>query len=55
MVRFARVVRLRFYDVRQQHGVVTTVLSENISGVQVVRGFARERAAVTASGTCAAR
>ncbi len=43
MVRFARMVRLRFYDVRQQHGVVTTVLSENISGVQVVRGFARER------------
>ena len=43
VVRFASRVRLKFYDVRQQHGAVTGVLSENISGVRVVRGFARER------------
>lgn len=40
--RFATKVRLKFYDVRQKHGELTTALSENIAGVQVVRGFARE-------------
>ncbi|KPL01869.1 MAG: hypothetical protein AMK75_03670 [Planctomycetes bacterium SM23_65] len=40
--RFATTARLRFYDVRQQYGDLTNVLSENIAGVQVVRGFARE-------------
>ena len=41
-VWFGGRVRTKFYDVRQQYGEVTSVLNENISGVQVVRGFARE-------------
>jgi len=35
-------IRTRFYDVRREYGEVTSVLNENIAGVQVVRGFARE-------------
>ena len=42
-VWFGGRVRTKFYDVRQQYGEVTNVLNENIAGVQVVRGFARER------------
>ena len=42
VVRFATKVRMRFYDVRQEYGEMTSVLNENIAGVQVVRGFARE-------------
>lgn len=42
VMRFATKVRLKFYDVREEYGNLTTTLSENISGVQVVRGFARE-------------
>ena len=43
-MRFATRVRTKFYDIRQQHGAVTAVLSENIAGVRVVRGFAQEEA-----------
>jgi len=43
VVRFATRMRMKFYDVREKYGDLTTVLSENISGVQVVRGFAREQ------------
>ncbi len=42
-LRFAVRVRPKFYEVRRQHGVVTAVLSENLAGVRVVRGFAREQ------------
>ena len=41
-VWFGGRMRTRFYDVRQEYGEVTSVLNENIAGVQVVRGFARE-------------
>jgi ABC-type multidrug transport system fused ATPase/permease subunit len=43
VLRYASTMRMKFYDVREKYGDLTTVLSENIAGVQVVRGFAREQ------------
>jgi ATP-binding cassette subfamily B protein len=43
VLRYASTMRIKFYDVREKYGDLTTVLSENIAGVQVVRGFAREQ------------
>ena len=43
VLRYASKMRMKFYDVREKYGDLTTVLSENIAGVQVVRGFAREQ------------
>ncbi len=40
--RFATKLRGMFYQVRKQYGQITTVLQENIAGVQVVKAFAQE-------------
>jgi ATP-binding cassette subfamily B protein len=39
---FARRIRPRWDAIREQNGVITSVLQENLSGVRVVRGFSRE-------------
>jgi ATP-binding cassette subfamily B protein len=41
-IHFGRTIRPLFLAVQQQFGVMATVLQENLSGVRVVRAFARE-------------
>lgn len=40
--RFNKVVRPIFTDIREQHAVLNTAAQENITGVRVVKAFARE-------------
>lgn len=42
-IYFVGRVRQPFVEARQQHGAMTTVLQENLSGVRVVRAFAQEK------------
>jgi len=39
---FGKKVRPMWQEVREQNGVLTSVLQENLSGLRVVRGFSRE-------------
>ncbi len=39
---YSRKVRPMWGEVREQNGVITSVLQENLSGLRVVRGFSRE-------------
>ena len=39
---FGKTVRPMWQEVREQNGVLTSVLQENLSGLRVVRGFSRE-------------
>jgi len=39
---FSKRVRPMWQEVREQNGVLTSVLQENLSGLRVVRGFSRE-------------
>jgi len=39
---FGKKVRPMWQEVREQNGVMTSVLQENLSGLRVVRGFSRE-------------
>jgi ATP-binding cassette subfamily B protein len=41
-VRFGRLARRLFNEIMQARGKLNTVLQENLTGVQVVKGFARE-------------
>lgn len=41
-LNLGRILRPRFKRMREQFGLVTTVLQENLTGVQVVKAFARE-------------
>jgi len=42
-IRFGHVIRPLFARLHQQHALMSAVLQENLSGVRVVRAFARER------------
>ena len=39
---YSRKVRPMWAEVREQNGVITSVIQENLSGLRVVRGFSRE-------------
>jgi ATP-binding cassette subfamily B protein len=41
-VRFGRLVRARFRQIMEARGKLNSILQENLQGVQVVKGFARE-------------
>jgi len=41
-LRYSRMVSPMWREVREQNGVITTVLQENLTGLRVVRGFSRE-------------
>jgi len=41
-LNFSRRVRPMWQAVREQNGVITSVMQENLSGLRVVRGFSRE-------------
>ena len=41
-IRFGRLIRGKFNEIMQARGKLNTVLQENLTGVQVVKGFARE-------------
>jgi ATP-binding cassette subfamily B protein len=41
-LNFSRQVRPKWQAVREQNGVITSVMQENLSGLRVVRGFNRE-------------
>jgi len=41
-LRYSRMVTPMWREVREQNGVITTVLQENLTGLRVVRGFSRE-------------
>ncbi|MBN2333910.1 ABC transporter ATP-binding protein [Candidatus Bathyarchaeota archaeon] len=41
-IRYSRKVSPMWREVREQNGVITTVLQENLTGLRVVRGFSRE-------------
>jgi ATP-binding cassette subfamily B multidrug efflux pump len=41
-IRFGRLARGRFREIMQARGKLNTILQENLIGVQVVKGFARE-------------
>jgi ATP-binding cassette subfamily B multidrug efflux pump len=41
-IRFGRLMRGRFNEIMQARGKLNTILQENLTGVQVVKGFARE-------------
>ena len=41
-LNFSRQVRPKWQAVREQNGVITSVMQENLSGLRVVRGFSRE-------------
>ncbi|RLI31852.1 hypothetical protein DRO66_12145, partial [Candidatus Bathyarchaeota archaeon] len=40
---YSQRIRPMWANVREQNGVITSVLQENLSGVRVVRGFSREK------------
>jgi ATP-binding cassette subfamily B protein len=42
-LNFSRKVRPMWQAVREQNGVITSVMQENLSGIRVVRGFNREK------------
>jgi ATP-binding cassette subfamily B multidrug efflux pump len=41
-IRFGRLMRGKFNEIMQARGKLNTILQENLTGVQVVKGFARE-------------
>jgi ATP-binding cassette subfamily B protein len=41
-LNFSRQIRPMWQAVREQNGVITSVMQENLSGLRVVRGFSRE-------------
>jgi ATP-binding cassette subfamily B protein len=41
-IRFGRLARTRFREIMQSRGKLNSVLQENLTGVQVVKGFARQ-------------
>ncbi len=41
-LNFSRRIRPMWQEIREQNGVITSVMQENLSGLRVVRGFSRE-------------
>jgi ATP-binding cassette subfamily B protein len=41
-VRFGRVVKPKFQEIQQQMGVVSTIMQESLTGINLVKAFARE-------------
>jgi ATP-binding cassette subfamily B protein len=41
-IRFGRLIRAKFNEIMQARGKLNTILQENLTGVQVVKGFARQ-------------
>jgi ATP-binding cassette subfamily B protein len=41
-IRFGRLARGKFNEIMQAQGKLNTILQENLTGIQVVKGFARE-------------
>ncbi len=52
-LNMGRILRPMFKRMRKQYGLVTTVLQENLTGVQVVKAFAREPHEITKFETTA--